>query len=105
MPGNSSLAVLLAALVLASPAALAAPAARPPKLGLCAACHGDDGRSRSPGTPNLSATDGTYLGTAMAGSRSGGGRSAPLNAGAGSLQPRDIEALARWYSTRPRAWQ
>jgi len=105
MPGNSSLAVLLAALVLASPAALAAPAARPPKLGLCAACHGDDGRSRSPGTPHLAGQDETYLRTALAAYRSGARKSAPMNAVAGSLQPRDIEALARWYSTRPRAWQ
>ena len=106
MPRNFPLAALLAVLAFAPPAAAAtAPTARPAKLGLCAACHGEDGRSRTPGTPHLAGQDELYLRTALAAYRSGARSAAPMNAVAGSLQARDIAALARWYATRPRAWQ
>ena len=105
MPRIFPSAALFAALALASPPAGAAPVARPAKLGLCAACHGEDGRSRAPGTPHLAGQDQAYLRAALAAYRSGTRTAAPMNAVAGSLQPRDIEALARWYATRPRAWK
>ena len=104
MPGTSSFAALSVAFALASPAlagpAHAAPVARPAKLGLCASCHGEDGRSRVPGTPHLAGQDEAYLRSALSAYRSGGRKSAPMNAIAGTLQPRDIAALARWYATR-----
>ena len=100
MPGFFPLAVLSAALAFASAAAAAAPPARPAKLGLCAACHGEDGRSRAPGTPHLAGQDEAYLRLALAAYRSGARRAAPMNAVAGTLQPRDIAELARWYATR-----
>src|SRR6185436_11096944 len=104
MPRISPFAALLAVFAFASPVAFAAaPAPRPAKLGLCAACHGEDGRSRTPGTPHLAGQDETYLRSALAAYRSGARTAAPMNAVAGSLQPRDIEAFARWYATRPRA--
>ena len=106
MPRISPFVALLAALALASQAAAAtAPIPRPAKLGLCAACHGEDGRSRTSGTPHLAGQDEAYLRAALAAYRSGARSAAPMNAVAGSLQPRDIEALARWYATRPRAWK
>jgi cytochrome c553 len=108
MPGFSTLAAPLVALAPAlfafAPAAQAAtgPVLAPPaKLGLCAACHGEDGRSRSPGTPNLAGQDEPYLRRALTDFRSGARQAAPMNAVAGTLQPRDISALARWYATRP----
>ena len=101
------LAALFAALALASSAAAAttAPVPRPAKLGLCAACHGEDGRARTPGTPHLAGQDEAYLRAALGAYRSGARSAAPMNAVAGSLQARDIEALARWYASRPRAWK
>lgn len=105
MPGTSSLAALsvafaLASMALGSPAAIAAQVARPAKLGLCVACHGEDGRGRVAGTPHLAGQDETYLRNALSAYRSGSRKSAPMNAIAGTLQPRDIATLARWYATR-----
>ena len=100
MPGTSSLAALSVAFALASPAAIGASVARPAKLGLCVACHGEDGRSRVVGTPHLGGQDETYLRNALSAYRSGGRKATAMNAIAGTLQPRDIAALARWYASR-----
>ena len=81
-------------------APVAAAAAKPAKLGLCASCHGEDGRSRTPGTPHLSGQDEAYLRKALTDFRTGARNSAPMNAIAGTLQAKDIQALARWYATR-----
>src|SRR5688500_8078589 len=107
MPGTSTLAALsvafslasmeLASMALGSPAAIGASVARPAKLGPCVACHGEAGRGRIAGTPHLAGQDEAYLRTALAAYRSGGRKSAPMNAIAGTLQPRDIATLARWY--------
>ena len=75
--------------------------AKPAKLGQCVACHGEDGRSRIPGTPRLAGQDETYLVTAMAAYRSGTRRAVPMNSIANTLQPRDVAALARWYARQP----
>jgi cytochrome c553 len=108
MSGFFPIAALSAALALAPPAAAAAPAppaapARPAKLGLCAACHGDDGLGRVAGTPRLAGQDEAYLRTALTAYRTGSRRAAPMNSIAGTLNARDIRALARWYATRPPA--
>ena len=106
MPGKIRFeAAFCVALALASPTALAAaPAqsapAKPAKLGLCAACHGEDGRSRSAGTPHLAGQDEAYLRKALSDFRSGARTASPMNAIAGTLQAKDIQALARWYATR-----
>ena len=78
-----------------------APPVRPAKLGQCVACHGDNGRSRVPGTPHLAGQDERYLVQALSAYRSGDRRAAPMNSIANTLQPRDIAALARWYATQP----
>jgi cytochrome c553 len=88
----------------AVPAQAAAPATAPNKpaqLGLCAACHGEDGRSRAPGTPSLAGQDEAYLRKALTDFRTGARKASPMNAIAGTLQAKDIQALARWYATRP----
>jgi len=88
----------------AAPAAVAdaaGGAVRPAKLGLCMACHGEDGVSRVPGTPHLAGQDRQYLGRALAAYRSGERRHVPMSSLANSLQPQDIEALADWYASRP----
>ena len=75
--------------------------AKPAKLGQCVACHGEAGRSRIPGTPHLSGQDETYLVSAITAYRTGTRRAQPMNSIANTLQPRDIAALARWYSRQP----
>ena len=75
--------------------------AKPAKLGQCVACHGENGRSRIAGTPHLAGQDETYLVNAISAYRSGSRRAQPMNSLANTLQPRDIAALARWYSRQP----
>jgi cytochrome c553 len=105
MPRYLFLPALLLAAGLGAPAQAAAPAppapAKPAKLGLCASCHGEDGRSRVAGTPHLAGQDEAYLRKALTDFRSGARTAAPMNAIAGSLQAKDIQALARWFATRP----
>jgi cytochrome c553 len=102
----------LAAASLAACAESAAPAAasasppaagpeRPAKLGLCVACHGEDGISRIAGTPHLAGQDGQYLERALTDYRSGKRQHVPMTSLANSLQPADIQALAAWYASRP----
>ncbi|MBW8366573.1 MAG: cytochrome C [Arenimonas sp.] len=84
----------------ASAQATAAPA-RPSKLGLCSACHGVDGTSRTPGTPHLGGQDRVYLERALSDYRSGKRQHVPMTSLANALQPKDIEALAAWYAAQP----
>ena len=66
--------------------------AQPPKpmrLGLCAACHGENGVANVKGVPHLAAQDRDYLAAAM-------------RAAAGALSDRDIDELADWYAAQPR---
>jgi cytochrome c553 len=108
MPRSVVVAALLAAPLFApasvahaAPPASAAPAARPAKLGQCVACHGERGHARLPGTPHLAGQDALYLANALRAYRTGDRRAVPMNAIANTLQPRDIEALARWYAAQP----
>lgn len=88
----------------AAPVAAAAPAAapeRPAKLGLCVACHGEDGVSRVAGTPHLGGQDRQYLERALSDYRSGKRQQVPMTSLANSLQPADVQALAAWYAGQP----
>ena len=85
----------------AAAASPAGPVERPAKLGLCTACHGDDGTSRTPGTPHLGGQDRLYLERALADYRSGKRQHVPMTSLANALQPADIEALAAWYAAQP----
>jgi cytochrome c553 len=94
--------LLMAAL--AAPLALANTPPRPPKpaqLGLCVACHGENGQSRTPGTPHIGGQDRLYLELSLRAYREGTRRSNPMNGIANALQPRDIQQLAAWYAAQP----
>ncbi|MEO7251550.1 MAG: c-type cytochrome [Arenimonas sp.] len=78
-------------------AGVAAPP-RPAKLGQCVACHGETGRGRVAGTPHLGGQDESFLRRALWAYRAGKRQAAPMNSIANTLQPRDITALALWYS-------
>ncbi len=93
-----SLAILLS---LSATNEVSVAADRPAQIGLCAACHQDDGRSGPPGTPRLAGQDETYLRLALEAYRSGERKHGPMRAVVGALQADDIAALARWYASRP----
>lgn len=85
----------------AVPSAVAGAIERPAKLGLCTACHGVEGRSRTPGTPHLAGQDVVYLERSLSAYRSGERRHVPMNNVSNALQPADMAALAAWYAAQP----
>lgn len=91
---------LLLTFLLAPMPGQAAEPPRPAQLGLCASCHGEDGRGRQPGTPHLAGQDETYLRDALNAYREGRRDHAAMRAISGALSARDIEAFARWYASR-----
>jgi cytochrome c553 len=98
---------LLAALAL--PALLSAAVARaeappePARLGLCAACHGENGLATAPGIPHLAAQDREYLAAALRQYRGGERAAQAMRAVSGALSDADIDALAAWYAAQPAA--
>jgi cytochrome c553 len=95
----------LAALALSAPffaaAAQADAPAKPARLGLCAACHGENGVATAPGIPNLAAQNREYLVAALRQYRSGERTAQAMRAVSGSLSDTDIDALAAWYAAQP----
>lgn len=91
-------------LLAAAPAAFARAAveapAPPAQLGLCAACHGEDGHARIPGAPNLAGQPYAYLLQALHAYRDGGRKAAVMRTAAGPLTEKDMQALARWFSAQ-----
>lgn len=83
-------------------AATATPAdeARPAKLGLCASCHGEDGRPRVMGAATLAGRDAAHLRRALAEYRDGRRTHPTMRAIAGTLGQDDIAALAAWYAAQ-----
>ncbi|HET6553240.1 MAG TPA: c-type cytochrome [Dyella sp.] len=91
--------LLAAALVATLPAHAQAPA-KPARLGLCAACHGETGMAQIPGAPNLAGQPLPYLREALKQYRDGR-RNVPLmRAAIGPMSDADLDELARWYSAQ-----
>jgi cytochrome c553 len=85
-------------------ASAAAHAATPPaRLGLCAACHGEDGHARIPGAPNLAGQNYQYLVNALDAYKSGARDVAVMRVAIGPLSDAELQQLARWYSQLPGA--
>ncbi len=74
--------------------------ARPAKLGLCVACHGENGVAITADAPHLAAQRESYLAAALVAYRSGTRRHPAMQAVAGSLNARDIAETARWYAAQ-----
>lgn len=91
--------------LLAFAAQAAEPLPRPDRLGMCVACHGEDGRGRSAGMPHLAGQDAIYLAAALEQYRNGKRREPVMRAAAGGLSAGDIQALARWYAAQPACGQ
>lgn len=103
-----SRAIRAAAAVLslfAASAAVAEAPARPARLGLCASCHGENGRSAIKGTPHLAGQDLDYLKSALAAYRSGARDVAVMRAAVGALTPAELDELAAWFAAQASAPQ
>ena len=87
------------ALAVMSPA-LAETPAKPARLGLCAACHGETGMAQIPGAPNLAGQKLDYLREALRQYRDGR-RNVPLmRTVIGPVSDVELDELARWYSVQ-----
>jgi cytochrome c553 len=91
--------VSLLALVAIAPAFAAAPA-KPARLGLCAACHGETGMAQMPGAPNLAGQKLDYLREALRQYRDGRRNIPLMRAAIGPMSDADLDELARWYSAQ-----
>jgi len=90
-----------AALALAiSAPVLATPPAKPARLGLCAACHGEDGMARIPGAPNLAGQKLDYLREALRQYRDGRRDIPVMRAATGPLTDAELDQLAQWFSVQ-----
>jgi cytochrome c553 len=78
----------------------APPPPKPARLGLCAACHGEDGHARIPGAPNLAGQPYQYLLQALHEYRNGERNVPVMRAAAGPLAEKDMQALARWFAAQ-----
>jgi cytochrome c553 len=87
------------ALAIATPV-LATPPARPARLGLCAACHGEDGMARIPGAPNLAGQKLDYLREALRQYRDGRRDIPVMRAATGPLTDAELDQLAQWFSVQ-----
>ena len=95
-----SILLLLAAAPFAIAQAAAEAPAAPAQLGLCAACHGEDGHARIPGAPNLAGQPYQYLLQALHAYRDGERKVPVMRAAAGPLTEKDMQALAHWFSAQ-----
>ena len=95
-----SIILLLAAAPLALARAAVEAPAPPAQLGLCAACHGEDGHARIPGAPNLAGQPYAYLLQALREYRNGERKVPVMRAAAGPLSEQDMQALAHWFAAQ-----
>ena len=86
-----------AGLLLSTPAFAAD---KPQKLGLCAACHGEDGRASTPDIPNLAGQNLPYLRNAIAQYKTGKRDFPAMRSALGMLDAAEIDAIARWYAAQ-----
>lgn len=92
--------LLLAAVFSLSGLVYAQPRARPNRLGLCAACHGETGQAQLAGAPNLAGQRLDYLRSALAQYRRGERKNPLMRAALGPISDAELEQLARWYSVQ-----
>lgn len=93
----------LLAWLVALPVLAASPSSqpRPPRLGLCAACHGTRGIAVVPGVPNLAGQRLDYLLHALEQYKTGQRDVAVMKAAVGPLSQKQLEQLARWFAAQP----
>jgi cytochrome c553 len=79
------------------------PAPPPPNVDVsaCQSCHGSDGVSRNPNTPNLAGQQPGYLAAQLRAFKAGTRRHALMQAIAAQLSDEQIEALAQYWHRQP----
>ncbi|MDP1698601.1 MAG: c-type cytochrome [Xanthomonadaceae bacterium] len=85
--------------LLAAAEALSAPV-RPAKLEICALCHGEDGRAKTPVAPNLAGQNIAYMERALHRYRTGQREGDGMNALVRSLSPEEVTELVAWYAAQ-----
>ncbi|MGH8184739.1 MAG: c-type cytochrome [Rhodanobacteraceae bacterium] len=93
-------APLLALAPFALAQAATEPLTPPAQLGLCAACHGEDGHARISGAPNLAGQPYPYLLQALHEYRNGERKVPVMRAAAGPLTEKDMQALSHWFAAQ-----
>jgi cytochrome c553 len=97
---NRSLLLGIACLVAASPANSAdVQAGRRKVAGVCQACHGMDGLSKNPESPNLAGQIEHYLVKALGEYRGGERKNESMNIVAKDLSDEDIADVAAYYAS------
>ena len=94
-------ACLSVGLMVLAPAAQAgdARAGRQKVAGLCQACHGMDGLSKNPESPNLAGQIENYLAKALVEYRTGERKNESMNIVAKDLTDEEVANLAAFYSS------
>lgn len=90
------LAVAVVLLPLAANAAK--PVAKPDKVVVCAACHGETGKAVLPIYPNLAGQYPDYLQQALQAYKTGTRKNPIMSAQAAGLTDADIKQLAAWFA-------
>jgi cytochrome c553 len=75
--------------------------AKPDKVVICAACHGENGAATQPMYPNLAGQQASYIEHALHAYKSGERKNAIMGAQVTSLSDADIKQLAAWFSSQP----
>ena len=79
------------------------PGAPPPKLGLCASCHGERGIASAATIPNLAGQNLDYLRNALLQYRSGARDVPAMRAATAMLGSAELERILQWYAAQPGA--
>lgn len=76
-------------------------AEKPPRLGLCAGCHGETGHAMQAETPNLAGQNLAYLRRAIEQYQSGARDVPAMRAAVGMLGPAELARVLEWYAQSP----
>lgn len=74
---------------------------RPTRLGLCAGCHGENGRATAPATPNLAGQNLDYMRNAIRQYQSGARDMPAMRAATGMVNAAELEQVLAWYAQAP----
>ena len=88
-------------LAFAAAPAFAEAAAKPEKVVVCAACHSENGTSKTGIYPNLGGQYSNYIEHALHAYKTGDRKNAIMGAQAANLSDTDIKELAAWFSQQP----
>jgi cytochrome c553 len=92
---------LAAACLVLAPLAQAEGPAKPEKVVICAACHGENGVATQPMYPNLAGQQASYIEHALHAYKSGERKNPIMGAQVTSLSDEDIKHLAAWFEAQP----